>query len=347
MSSAQGCGCGKPHPSSCETEFQYAVKIICGTATAQAGATSGPVAPGTYFTAVNIHNPSKCDIVAFRWKVAQAGIEPGVVSQFTNLRLGPDQAVELDCPQFSKFFPNLAFLKGYLIIESPEELDVVAVYTSTTVLQVPVNTFHTERVPARCVPVCEDLVLPLSTGVAAWQTIQLPSGFVPPTPVQPVPQNGAWFAPPFGSIYVSSAAGDSVNAPTGLFVYQLCFDLCSGFSNPVMQMQGIADNSANVLLNGIVLGPTSVFNVPPLTIPNNPSLFRVGINCLQVQVTNNGGPTGFAIGGLLRVAKGRCPCSALPIIEPPSFSTNPNPIGETPGSTTANPAGTGETPAGA
>jgi len=206
------------------------------------------------------------------------------------------------------------------VIESPEELDVVAVYTGSAALQVPVNTFHTERVPARCVPVCEDLVLPLSTGVAAWQTILLPSGVDPATPVVPqIFPNPAWNPPPFGSQYVSAAAGDHVNAPSGVYVYQLCFDLCSGFSNPVMQLEGIADNAGVVLLNGTLLGPTAVFSSPPLAIPTNPSLFHAGTNCLQVQVTNapgNPSPTGFAIGGLLRVIKGKCPCSPLPVLEP-------------------------------
>jgi len=332
MSSAQGCGCGKPHPPSCDVEFQYAVKIVCGTATDATGAAPSPVAPGRYFTAVNIHNPSKCDTVTFLWKVAIAGFgQPGPISQFVRARLTPDQAMELDCPQFSQFFPSLGFIKGYLVIESPEELDVVAVYTSTTVMQVPVNTFFTERVPARCVPVCEDLVLPLSTGVAQWQTTALPSSFVsPPTNVVAVTPAGAWQAPPFGSVWVSSAAGDSVNAAPGQYTYQLCFELCSGFVNPILEMQGTADNQASVLLNGLALGPTSVFNSPPATIPNNVSLYRAGLNCFQVQVINTGAtpsPTGFAIAGLLRVAKGRCPCTPLPILEPPSLTNFP-PFGE-------------------
>ncbi|HEY2017211.1 MAG TPA: permease prefix domain 1-containing protein [Bryobacteraceae bacterium] len=105
------------------------------------------------------------------------------------------------------------------------------------------------------------------------------------------------------------------------------FTLCSGFSSVVMQMQGIADNSANVLLNGVVLGPTSAFNVAPLTIPANAGLLRVGNNCFQVQVTNvaaNPAPTGFAIGGLLRVTGGKCPCSPLPILAPPTLGTHPS-----------------------
>jgi len=327
MSSLQGCGCGKPRPSSCDTEFQYAVKIVCGIAT-DAGAAPSPVTPGRYFTAVNIHNPSKCDTVTFLWKVAIAGIEKaGPVSRFNRAQLGPDQALELDCPQFSRLFPNLGFIKGYLVIQSPEELDVVAVYTSTTVTQVPVNTFFTERVPARCVPVCEDLVLPLSTGVAQWQTTAVPANFVsPPTNVIPVSPAAVWQAPPFGSAWVSSAAGDSASAAPGQYTYQLCFELCSGFANPVLQMQGTANNQATVLLSGTALGPTSVFNSPPATIPNNPLLYRPGLNCFQIQVINTGttpGPTGFAISGLLRVARGRCPCSPLPVIEPASFSTNP------------------------
>src|SRR5262249_28570646 len=149
----------------------------------------------------------------------------------------------------------------------------------------------------------------------------------------------AWQVPPFGSVWVSSAAGDSVSAAPGQYSYQLCFELCSGFSNPVLQMQGTADNQATVFLNGVPLGPTSVFNSPSATIPNNPSIFHSGLNFFQIQVINTANsprPTGFAIAGLLRVARGRCPCSPLPIIEPASFTTNPGglpngPVGTAPG----------------
>src|SRR6185503_13723311 len=87
--------------------------------------------------------------------------------------LKPDESIEIDCPEVMSALsqPPPPFVKGYVVIESDVELDVVAVYTSAQSATGPVNTFHTERVQGRCVPVCEDLILPLNTGVADWQTI--------------------------------------------------------------------------------------------------------------------------------------------------------------------------------
>jgi hypothetical protein len=88
-------------------------------------------------------------------------------------------------------------------------------------------------------------------------------------------------------------------------------------------MQGIADSSGRVFLNSVLLGPTAIFSAPPAIIPPpGPNVFQAGQNCLRVEVTNvatsTGGPnpTGFAIGGLLRVTGGRCPCDKLPVLTP-------------------------------
>jgi hypothetical protein len=73
--------------------FQYAVKFICGKSEGDVAA------PGIYFTAINVHNPTD-DAVGFRKKVAVAfpWERPGPVSRFFDAKLGPDQALEIDCP---------------------------------------------------------------------------------------------------------------------------------------------------------------------------------------------------------------------------------------------------------
>ena len=53
--------------------------------------------------------------------------------------------------------PSPSFVKGYVVIESDIELDVVAVYSGAQNAKAALNSFHTERVESRCVPVCEDL----------------------------------------------------------------------------------------------------------------------------------------------------------------------------------------------
>ena len=149
--------------------FQYAVKLICGKSDGKI------LAPGVYSTAVNVHNPTYTT-VGFRVKVAVAlpGLQPGPVSGFCNAKLGPDEALEIDCPDI--FDPEIfvfptpirrGFIKGFVVIESEIELDVVAVYTAAGATK-QVETLHTERVPARGFrvgqEVCVDFELPLTVG---------------------------------------------------------------------------------------------------------------------------------------------------------------------------------------
>jgi hypothetical protein len=123
---------------------QYAVKFICGKSD------SGVVAPGTYFTAVNVHNPAK-EPVAFRKKFAVAlpGERPGRVSRFFEAKLGPDEAFEIDCADIlQRTGVGRGFLKGFVVLESVSELDVVAVYTAAGATG-QVETLEIERVAAR------------------------------------------------------------------------------------------------------------------------------------------------------------------------------------------------------
>jgi hypothetical protein len=149
--------------------FQYAAKFVCGKSAGEV------VAPGVYFTAINVHNPTYAP-VHLRAKVAVAlpGLKPGPVSAFYNASLGPDEALEIDCPDI--FNPHIFkhagtkadFLKGFVVIESEVELDVVAVYTAAG-REGGVETLDTERVPARrraagANQVCVDFELPLAVG---------------------------------------------------------------------------------------------------------------------------------------------------------------------------------------
>lgn len=111
--------------------LQYAVKFVCGKSSGEV------VAPGVYYTAINVHNPANQE-VRFRKKVAVAlpGEQPGPVSEFSEAKLAPDQALEIDCPDILRHASTpeeepADFLKGFVVIESDVELDVVAVYTAT------------------------------------------------------------------------------------------------------------------------------------------------------------------------------------------------------------------------
>jgi len=123
---------------------QYAAKFVCGKTD------GGIVAPGTYFTAINVHNPLYAE-VRFRVKAASGlpGLKPGPVSKFHAAGLGADEALEIDCPDIRKLAGHPAeFMKGFIVIESETELDVLAVYTAAG-RDGQVETLHLERVPAR------------------------------------------------------------------------------------------------------------------------------------------------------------------------------------------------------
>lgn len=315
MCDEKGCQCGRAR-GACATEFQYAVKVVCGEVLAKSGV-STPVAPGRYWTAINVHNPDKCKPAHFRWKVTVANqIEPGPVSPYQRpIVLDPDRAIEIDCPQILPAVPQqppLTFVKGYVVIESDVELDVVAVYSGSTGA-CSSNTFHTERVQPRCVPVCEDLILPLNTGLADWQTVAPTAGALGPV----VAINPSAFAPPpFGSVWVSQTSTDGGGAAVAIRYYQLCFDLCFGYDVPKQfQIQLIVDDIAEVFMNNQQVGGIIPYNTQTaLSIP--PNLLHAGRNCLRVQVNNLHGSTGFALVGNLYVPRGKCPCSPLPIAAP-------------------------------
>src|SRR5262249_23098592 len=88
--------------------------------------------------------------VGLRWKVAVAlpGAQAGPISDFSDARLGPDQALEIDCPDIMRRVKAPDFLKGFVVIECGLELDVVAVSTAAAD-KGQVVTLHTERVPVR------------------------------------------------------------------------------------------------------------------------------------------------------------------------------------------------------
>ena len=123
--------------------YEYAVKCICGRPPTPV------LAPGVYFTAINVHNPGK-EGVPFRKKVAVAfpGEKPGPVSKFFDAKLGPDEALEIDCPDIQRHAGTDRFIKGFVVIQSPAELDVVAVYTAAGATR-QIETLALERVPPR------------------------------------------------------------------------------------------------------------------------------------------------------------------------------------------------------
>jgi hypothetical protein len=139
-------GAANPAVAQDSLRFEYAVKLICGAPDRPA------VAPGRYYTAINVHNPSP-RTVAFRKKFALTGpTETSLTpSPFTLNKLRPDYALEVDCT--SRQLLDRKFAKGFAVIQSPVELDVVAVYTVGAARPETgadsLRTMHLERVPFR------------------------------------------------------------------------------------------------------------------------------------------------------------------------------------------------------
>ena len=133
----------------------YAVKFLCGDLfPAPQGGTlqrEGPVKPGDYQTAINIHNPNFqpvpfvkkavlmfADLATFPTQEFEVPRPPG---QLYAAKLESDWGMEIDCADIRKVLltgilpqpstPNL-FIKGWVVIETPEKqsLDIVTAYTS-------------------------------------------------------------------------------------------------------------------------------------------------------------------------------------------------------------------------
>ncbi len=131
----------------------YAVKFLCGTYTgggASGVIREGPVKPGNYQTAINIHNPNPTATILFTKKAVlmfdslnpptdfERPMPPGPKIE---AGLKPDWGMEIDCPDIRAVLLNQPvppgaepFIKGWVVIEvsggKPLPLDVVAAYTA-------------------------------------------------------------------------------------------------------------------------------------------------------------------------------------------------------------------------
>jgi hypothetical protein len=110
--------------------YQYTVKYLCG----QVVDIEDILAIGRYKTAINIHNPYDFPQRPVCWKV----VSPTANGQATppgpwqpaapppDGGLPPDGGMEINCRLIGQFARGIT---GFVVIRSPNELDVVAVYT--------------------------------------------------------------------------------------------------------------------------------------------------------------------------------------------------------------------------
>jgi hypothetical protein len=144
-------------PPEMEKLIVYSAKFLCGPALGGEG-----VQPGSYSTAINVHNPNNETVYLFKKAViAQREDEArGRISAFRKVMLNPDEAIEIDCIDIVRFFgaeqetgvtaPSqqtqtalqittvrpvlsaVSFIKGFVVIYATAPLDVVGVYTAST-----------------------------------------------------------------------------------------------------------------------------------------------------------------------------------------------------------------------
>lgn len=300
--------------------FQYSIKFVGGLARPVDQQALSVVAPGWYFTAINIFNPARCQAVTFRWHGVGArpfDTRPGGITTPRELTLRPGAGVEIDTHHVIGGNPPRLH-KGFVVIESPCELDIVAVYSAAPPSAGHIGgvvAFHTERVAPRVVEACDDLELDLSTGVFPWTIIRATNAAGAPLPNLTTPrpawliesgQPGAWINQP-GARWISTNAG---NVTSGVYTFRACFSLCAGFGPIALDLSTLTDNAAQVLLNGAVVQTTGVtsFTGPPSTAHLTTG-FLPGRNCLEVVVRNDGtNPMGLNLRALLRAAHGACDC---------------------------------------
>ncbi len=139
-----------------DTTFQYAVKFLCGKATGiEKLFVKDGVAPGRYYTAINVHNPWDKRI-GFKKKFAIALPlqKTGGVTPFFDVRLRPDEALEIDCQDIFNLTADIStadFRTGFAVIETDVELDIVSVYTTSNFETEQIITQDIERVAPRVI----------------------------------------------------------------------------------------------------------------------------------------------------------------------------------------------------
>jgi Tol biopolymer transport system component len=118
-----------PGTARAQDSLEYAVKFVCGRVGAVLR-TVPPLAPGSYYTTINLHNPNP-DSLTFRVKFAQAlQGKGGPISGFSSLFLRSDGALSVSCDAILRPLKSPAFAEGYTVFQARLPLDVTAVYTT-------------------------------------------------------------------------------------------------------------------------------------------------------------------------------------------------------------------------
>jgi hypothetical protein len=111
--------------------FQYAVKFLCTSNILGTSQTTASVLPGSYRTAINVHNPNPAT-ARVRQKIV---LGPDTISKYVSARIKPDALLRVDCDRIARGFgiTSIHGMEGFVIVESSINVDVTAVYTAGAV----------------------------------------------------------------------------------------------------------------------------------------------------------------------------------------------------------------------
>src|SRR5947208_16487195 len=100
-------------PVAASAQFRYSAKFVCGRPTpVETG--SMAVAPGTYFTAINIHNLSTNGNASLRKRFSSGNINErvGRLGPFISATIPPGQTILIDCREVLGHLGGPAFAEG-------------------------------------------------------------------------------------------------------------------------------------------------------------------------------------------------------------------------------------------
>jgi hypothetical protein len=135
--------------------YQYTVKYLCGESNGEI------LGRGVYRTAINIHNPHAFLQRPVCWKVLSPTPDgnPTMPTPWQRAELLPDWGMEINCRSISAAaaaVPSGFFPTGFVVIHSPNELDVVTVYTVEPPDQ-PVVQFKIETIAPRIIQTDQEM----------------------------------------------------------------------------------------------------------------------------------------------------------------------------------------------
>jgi len=158
------------------TYTEYSAKFLCGTPSTET-VSAESIAAGQYATSINIHNPNifSTDKALSFIKKAVVAKREGVTfippSAFKQDSLANDYSESVDCTVIRTLLGAAVpaapyFIEGFVVIivppaSSPNQLDVVGVYTST----------NNPPISLQVVPIAPRIITPPPTGAAALDGI--------------------------------------------------------------------------------------------------------------------------------------------------------------------------------